>query len=109
MPNKPIRHVFVCSQARPPGHPRGSCAQKGCNELLQVFWKELQQRNAYDTIAITYAGCLGPCDLGANVLVYPEGILYNKVSKEDVFEIFDRHLVGGEPVERLLAANAVWS
>lgn len=71
MPNKPIRHVFICSQARPPGHPRGSCAQKGCNELLQVFWKELQQRNAYDTIAITYAGCLGPCDLGANVLVYP--------------------------------------
>jgi len=109
MPNKPQHHVFVCTQARPPGHPRGSCAQKGCNDVLQEFWRELQLRNAYDTIAITYSGCLGPCDRGTNVLVYPDGILYNGVAKEDVREIFDRHLVGGEPVERLLAADAIWS
>lgn len=109
MPNKPQRHVFVCSQARPPGHPRGSCAQKGCNDVLQTFWKELQQRNAYDTVAVTYSGCLGPCDQGTNVLVYPDGILYNKVTRDDVVEIFDKHLIGGEPIERLRAADAVWS
>ena len=24
---KPEKHVFICSQARPAGHPRGSCAE----------------------------------------------------------------------------------
>jgi (2Fe-2S) ferredoxin len=105
---KPVKHVFVCSQSRPEGHPRSSCAQKGGSEVLQTFWQVLQQRNAYDRIAITYSGCLGPCDQGANVLVYPEGILYGKVTKEDVAEIFDSHLVNDIPVERLRVSAEVW-
>lgn len=106
--SKPLRHVFVCSQNRPANHPRGSCAQKGCNDVLQAFWAEVQKRNAWDQVAVTYSGCLGPCDQGANVLVYPEGVLYGKVGKEDVAEIFDQHLVGGVPVERLRVAEDVW-
>ncbi|WP_066341613.1 (2Fe-2S) ferredoxin domain-containing protein [Azohydromonas lata] len=105
---KPLRHVFVCSQQRPPGHPRGSCAAKGASPLLQAFWGELQKRQAYDKIAITYSGCLGPCDNGPNVLVYPEGVLYSGVSAADVTEIFDSHLEGGQPVERLLAEAGTW-
>ncbi|MDZ5460301.1 (2Fe-2S) ferredoxin domain-containing protein [Azohydromonas lata] len=105
---KPLRHVFVCSQQRPPGHPRGSCAAKGASPLLQAFWGELQKRQAYDKIAITYSGCLGPCDNGPNVLVYPDGVLYSGVSAADVTEIFDSHLEGGQPVERLLAEAGTW-
>lgn len=105
---RPQKHVFVCSQARPPNHPRGSCASKGCNDVLQAFWAELQKRNAYDRVAVTYSGCLGPCDQGPNVLVYPEGVLYGKVTKEDVLEIFDQHLLGDAPVARLQVAPEVW-
>ncbi len=105
---KPVHHVFVCSQTRPAGHPRGCCAQKGANDVLQAFWRELQQRNAYDHIAVTWSGCLGPCDGGTNVLVYPEGILYSHVSVDDVGEIFSSHLIDGRPVERLRASPDVW-
>jgi (2Fe-2S) ferredoxin len=106
---KPQRHVFVCTQARPPEHPRGSCGRgKNSTALLQAFWAELQKRQAYDTVAITYSGCLGPCDQGANVLVYPEAVLYNGVTPADVAEIFTSHLEGGEPVQRLMAAETVW-
>lgn len=106
--SKPVKHVFVCSQSRPAGHPRGSCAQKGCNDVLQTFWQELQKRNAHDRISVTYSGCLGPCDQGTNVLVYPEGVLYGHVSKEDVMEIFDSHLIDDVPVERLRVAASSW-
>ncbi len=108
MSNKPQRHVFVCTQNRPPQHPRGSCAAKGSTAVLQAFWAELQKRQAYDKIAITYSGCLGPCDQGANVLVYPEGVLYRGVTPADVDEIFNSHLEGSQPVQRLLAPEAVW-
>lgn len=105
---KPQRHVFVCAQARPPGHPRSSCAAKGASAVLQAFWAELQKRQVYDKVSITNSGCIGPCDQGANVLVYPEGVLYRGVTPEDVSEIFTSHLEGGTPVERLVAPASVW-
>jgi (2Fe-2S) ferredoxin len=105
---KPQRQVFVCSQQRPPNHPRGSCAANGATPLLQAFWGELQKRQAFEKVAITYSGCLGPCDGGPNVLVFPENVLYQRVAVADVAEIFDKHLQGGEIVERLRAAPAVW-
>ena len=107
--SRPQRHVFVCTQNRPAGHPRGSCAgARGSTAVLQAFWGELQKRQAYETVAITYSGCLGPCEHGANVVVYPEAVLYSGVSAADVGEIFTSHLEGGEPVQRLLAAETVW-
>ena len=105
---KPQKHVFVCSQSRPAGHPRGSCTQHGSAEVLQAFWQELQKRNLYDQIAVTFSGCLGPCDRGANVVVYPEGVLYSRITKEHVTQIFEQHLLGGQPVEDLRAPNDVW-
>ncbi|MBA4256171.1 MAG: ferredoxin [Polaromonas sp.] len=105
---KPQRHVFVCTQNRPPAHPRGSCAAKGSTAVLQALWAEQQKRQAYEGVSITYSGCIGPCDQGANVLVYPEGVLYRGVTPEDVADIFTSHLEGGQPVERLLAPASVW-
>jgi len=35
------------------------------------------------------------------VVVYPEGVWYGGVTPADVPEIVERHLVGGQPVERL--------
>jgi len=106
--SKPARHVFVCSQQRPAGHPRGSCAASGATPVLQAFWAELQKRQAYEKVAITYSGCLGPCEGGPNALVYPEGVLYRGVTTADVGEIFDQHLEGGVVVERLRADAAIW-
>ena len=107
--SKPQRHVFVCTQNRPQQHPRGSCGSgKGSTALLQAFWAEQQKRQAYETVAITWSGCLGPCDQGANVVVYPESVLYCGVTPADVEEIFTSHLERGEPVTRLLAPEALW-
>lgn len=105
---QPTRHVFVCSQQRPPGHPRGSCAAQGASPLLQAFWAEVQKRQCYEQVAVTYSGCLGPCDGGPNVLVYPEGVLYQGVTVADIGELFDSHLLGGTPVARLRAPATVW-
>jgi len=47
------------------------------------------------------AGCLDYCEQGVTVVVYPEGVWYGAVTAQDVDEIFQRHLIDGEPVERL--------
>ena len=80
---KPEKHVFICSQSRPQGHPRGSCGEKGCGGVIEEFLIQLQERNLFNTVAVTNTGCLGPCGMGPNVLVYPEGIFYGNVQKEE--------------------------
>lgn len=105
---KPKKHVLVCVQGRPAGHPRGSCQQKGCNEVYQGFMEAFQARNLWADYAVTNTGCIGPCSNGPSVLVYPEGVMYSGVSAADVGCIIEEHLIGDKPVERLLAPASVW-
>ena len=105
---KPKKHVLVCVQGRPPGHPRGSCQQKGCNEVYQAFLEAFQARNLWADYALTNTGCIGPCSSGPSVLVYPEGVMYSGVGAADIGTIIDEHLIKDQPVERLRAPASVW-
>ena len=105
---KPQKHVFVCTQGRPPGHPRSSCADKGCGAIYEEFLWTLQQRNLFNRVQVTATGCMGPCSEGPSVLVYPEGIMYARVQKEDVAAIFAEHLEGDQPLERLQVSREFW-
>lgn len=105
---RPQKHVFVCTQARPPGHPRGSCSTSGCAEVMNEFMNEIQRRNLFETIGLTNTGCMGPCGQGPSVLVYPEGVMYGHVKKADVKNIIDQHLLGGQPIEALKVPAEVW-
>ena len=105
---RPEKHVFVCTQNRPQGHPRGSCAASGCAEVMNEFMLEIQRRNLFDKIGLTNTGCMGPCSFGPSVLVYPEGVMYGRVGKDDVKAIIEKHLLGGEPVAALQLPAEVW-
>ncbi len=106
---KPNKHVFVCAQSRPPGHPRGSCGQNNSNAVFDEFLGALQLRDLMG-VQVTASGCIGPCNMGPNpnVLVYPEGVMYQGVKTEDVASIIEEHLIGGKPVERLLMPEEIW-
>lgn len=105
---KPEKHVFLCAQGRPAGHPRGSCQERGCGPVGEEFWFQMQARNLLGRFAVTNTACFGPCGMGPNVLVYPEGVMYNAVTADDVKAIIDEHLLEGTVVSRLLAPEEVW-
>ena len=96
------RHVFVCINERPADHPKGCCKAKGGVEVRDKLKSELTARGISKLVRANNAGCLDQCEHGVSVVVYPEQVWYGHVTVEDVGEIIDRHLVGGEVVERLL-------
>ena len=53
-------------------------------------------------VRINAAGCLDRCELGPNMVIYPECVWYTYKTKEDLDEILDTHLVKGGRVERLM-------
>lgn len=105
---KPGKHVFVCTQMRPPGHPRGSCGANGGAALFQEFLQQFEKRGLWGKFAVTSSGCIGACGPGASVLVYPEGVMYAGVTREDVATIIEEHLLNNQPVTRLKAPVEVW-
>jgi (2Fe-2S) ferredoxin len=95
------RHVFVCTNVRPPGSPRGCCAEKGSEELVSRLKKAVKARGLHVDLRINKAGCLDTCEAGPSIVVYPEATWYGPVGPDDVDEIVEQHLGGGKPVERL--------
>ena len=95
-------HVFVCENRRPADDPRGSCGCKGSAAIRDALKQELHRRGLKRQIRANSAGCLDACAHGPTLVVYPEGVWYGGVTPADVPEIVERHLVGGEPVQRLM-------
>ncbi len=100
------RHVFVCINQRPPGHPKGCCHDKGSEEIRALLKAELKRRGMTTTVRANNSGCLDACEYGPTLVIYPEGIWYGKVTVEDVPEIIDRTIIGGEVIQRLLIPDA---
>ncbi len=97
-------HVFVCNGK--------SCMPVGSAEVKAAFEEELEKRglrfgkeskgrNPNGSIVLTDCGSVGFCSIGVAVLVYPEGVWYGQVTPDDVPEIVEKHLIGGEVVKRL--------
>ncbi len=105
---KPEKHVFICTQHRPADHPRPACQQKNASEIADEFYWYAQEHQLFEKIRITTTGCLGPCSEGPSVLVYPEGVMYAGVKKNDVATIFEQHLINNQPVKELLISEEFW-
>ena len=54
-----------------------------------------------EATGLKMSGCHGFCEMGPLVRIEPEGWLYTKVKTDDVEEIVETTLVGGEFIERL--------
>lgn len=96
------RHVFVCNNKRPDGHPKGCCADKGGEQIKTLLKAELHSRGLDTLVRSNASGCLDACEFGASMVIYPEGIWYGGVRREDIPEIVEKTLLNGEVIERLL-------
>ena len=96
------KHIFVCENVRPIDDPRGCCSDKGSKELRQQFKKRLKELGFKSEVRANAAGCLDACEHGVTVVVYPEQVWYGSVTKDDVKEIIEKHIINNEIVKRLM-------
>ncbi len=100
MPHR-SRYLFICTNRRPDGHPKGSCAEKGSEALVDALKKALAARGVANVVRACASGCLDLCEIGASVVQEPEHVAYGHVTLADVDAIADA-AASGHVVERLV-------
>lgn len=78
------------------------CLSSNSAEIISRFEALIKKHKVGDRVSINKVGCLGFCSQGPFVKIYPEDTLYRMVSVDDVEEIFEKDILNGEIVDRLL-------
>jgi len=83
------------------------CAGTGCvsNKSLQVrtaLEEELKKCGLEEEVQVVITGCNGFCAVGPVMVVYPEGIFYQKLTREDIPLLVSEHFLKGRPVEKFM-------
>jgi (2Fe-2S) ferredoxin len=95
------RYLFVCQNRRPDGHPKGSCAEKGSEELVPKLKAAIAELGGKGVVRACTSGCLDLCEIGASILQQPDNVAYGVVTLADIPEIAAA-AVRGEVVHRLV-------
>ena len=80
----------------------GGCVASGAMKLEEECNRIIAEKNIGDKVAVRKVGCFGLCSQGPFIRIYPEDVLYRLVKPEDIEEIIEKDVLGGEIVERLL-------
>ncbi len=101
------RHVFFCLNDRPNGE--ACCARHDAEAAFQHCKTSVAKAglSGVGKVRVNKAGCLDRCAGAPVAVVYPEGVWYTYVDKQDIDEIVERHLRNGEVVERLRLPDTV--
>ena len=88
-------HIFVCVNDRQ--GTRKSCADGQSIEIRQILKDHFHQMQLPpNSVRISQSLCMGLCNEGPNLMIYPQGIWYSAVGVEDIDAIIKK-------VESLLA------
>jgi len=78
------------------------CLSSNSKEIKEKFVELVAANGMEDKVTVNTVGCFGFCSQGPFVKILPEDTLYRLVKLEDVEEIFNSDILGGQVVERLL-------
>ena len=100
-------HIFFCLNERPNGE--ACCALQAAKQGFDHCKNRIKDAGLAGPggVRVNKAGCLDRCAGGPVAVVYPEGVWYTYVDTQDIDDIVEQHLKGGQVVERLVLPAAV--
>ncbi len=81
----------------------GTCGQaRGSEKIVQAFQKEIEGQKIQDKVKIRATGCHGFCEVEPNIIIYPEGIFYQKLRPKDVKQIISQTILNKKIIDEFL-------
>lgn len=80
-------HLFVCCKKR--DGKRKSCGDQRANDLKKQLKESIRDQGWKGKVRISDSGCLGKCEEGPNLMIYPTSQWFSHVEPSDIREIIE--------------------
>ena len=80
----------------------GACISSHSHEFKKSLQAEVEKAGLAEEVNLVETGCMGPCELGPVMVVYPDGSFYIQLKEEHAGRIVQEHFLKGRPVQELL-------
>lgn len=78
------RYLWVCINRRADDNPRGSCAAKGSEALIEELKRASRAAGQGARVRIMSSSCIDHCEHGITAAVMPDGVLLGQLTADDV-------------------------
>jgi (2Fe-2S) ferredoxin len=92
------KHVLVCTASH--------CAQKGSNDLIGRLRLEVVRKKLDAEILVNNCGTIDLCDIGPNVVIYPDNVILSGVTVKDVPKLLAYLRGEGDPPGEITGFDA---
>lgn len=96
------KHMFFCINQKPDG--KRCCQDANASDVCTYAKHKIKDMGLKGPggVRVSSSGCMGRCELGPILVIYPDGIWYTYDTFSDIDEIIDETIVNGRIVNRLL-------
>jgi (2Fe-2S) ferredoxin len=84
------RQIFVCVHNA--NGEKASCGDHKGEEVFRQLREIAKERKLHPAIRVAQAKCLGQCNTGVNIMIYPENIWHSGVRLEDVPQLAQKYI-----------------
>jgi NADH:ubiquinone oxidoreductase subunit F (NADH-binding)/(2Fe-2S) ferredoxin len=83
------------------------CVSSKSLQIVENFQNLIKEHGLENKVRASISGCFGFCEKGPIVKVFPENVFYVQVTPNDAKEIFEKHIMNDQVVDRLLYVEPV--
>ncbi|GAB4315891.1 MULTISPECIES: NADH-quinone oxidoreductase subunit NuoF [Pseudothermotoga] len=80
----------------------GACISAGEESVKQALESEIEKYALSEVVRVVETGCMGACSLGPLMVIYPEGVFYQKLTPQAARRIVEEHILKGRIVKEHL-------
>ncbi len=84
-----------------------ACRASGCLPVATAMANEIETQGLGDEVRLRLTGCHGFCEQGPLAIIEPGNVFYCHIEEDQVPDIVERTLKGGEVIESLLYTDPV--
>lgn len=78
------RYLWICTNRRADDHPRGSCAAKGSEAMVDELKRASKAAGQGARVRVMASSCIDHCEHGVTAAVMPDGVLLGRLTAADI-------------------------
>lgn len=96
------KHVFFCHHIREEGNAKPCCGKQAEVTALREYARKKLKQMGLSSVRTSLSGCMGRCNEGPVLVIYPNSIWYKYASEQDIDDIIEASVLKNDIADKLI-------